>query len=454
MPVYHQLGQQGNNNNNNNEQKANEQRRRRNDTTSLWFVSENVRIDEISAGQMLTVNALARTIVAGTMTPAAIAFLGCTGIVTEVNVNTRIVRLLLYDPDTATKHCHWYPLQTLLRPRRLWSDPCTVLRNKGATWSTLAAALLHTEKALSVRTVRRAGVHLLAHWPRSLPFGLHIFGGANNVVDILKLAAAEFLSTVLRQTNVCVQQERSASKLLESFRLQLVRIVTEEGKQQQALASSSYPALRITTDMYERGRVSHNILKVKKKKNDNKDNKDNAATTVSATPSISLTQLLIEEYILHSVQAVHHPPPVIKKKSKHPYLSHKELRERVHIPGASKLLVTFDPRCHIGSDIYTRLSFYRDENHEDLIVTCNGQGHDKYPSFVVPSNVFWFKFTSGTNNQYWGYKFTVKPMEVFFVCLSVTYMIRLFSVSYKIHGINVCHLCMYDHDYHYYYDYS
>lgn len=98
--------------------------------------------------------------------------------------------------------------------------------------------------------------------------------------------------------------------------------------------------------------------------------------------AVCASQLLAEECILHFIQSVDNPPPVVIKRSKHPYESHSEARECVHIPGASKLLVrcclaccltlvslahvqiTFDPRCEISTDMLTRLCFYRDEEYQ------------------------------------------------------------------------------------------
>ena len=52
-----------------------------------------------------------------------------------------------------------------------------------------------------------------------------------------------------------------------------------------------------------------------------------------------LTQLLVEESIVHIIQAVNHPPLVLVFKSAHPYESHSDKREKIHIPGASALMV-------------------------------------------------------------------------------------------------------------------
>lgn len=45
-------------------------------------------------------------------------------------------------------------------------------------------------------------------------------------------------------------------------------------------------------------------------------------------------------------------------ESSHPYQSDSTIIEKISIPGASNLRVTFDPRCRTGVDT---LTFYRDE---------------------------------------------------------------------------------------------
>ena len=95
------------------------------------------------------------------------------------------------------------------------------------------------------------------------------------------------------------------------------------------------------------------------------------------------------------------------------------MRERVLIPGATKLLVTFDPASSISDDMLTRLSFYRDSGYQDLIAQCAGRYGSssqalRWQSFVVSGDRVYFKFTSGSNSEHWGYKFRVQPLELRF----------------------------------------
>jgi hypothetical protein len=133
-------------------------------------------------------------------------------------------------------------------------------------------------------------------------------------------------------------------------------------------------------------------------------------SALSTSDSKCLSQVLAEELVSHFIQAVRFPKPVLTFKTLHPYESHLDIREKVHIPGATKLLVSFDSRCQIANDMMTQLSFYRDDQYQDMIATCAGRRSNRYDSFIVKGDQFWFKFTSGTNNENWGYKFKVDPV--------------------------------------------
>ena len=127
------------------------------------------------------------------------------------------------------------------------------------------------------------------------------------------------------------------------------------------------------------------------------------------TEASSITQLLAEEAIIHIANGVHYPPPVLTFRSRHPYESHAEMREKIQVPGASKLLISFHAKSSVGSDVLTRLSFYRDNQLQDLIGTFNGK---RFQSFAVPGDRVWFKFQAGTNSSHWGFEFTVTPVDL------------------------------------------
>jgi hypothetical protein len=47
------------------------------------------------------------------------------------------------------------------------------------------------------------------------------------------------------------------------------------------------------------------------------------------------------------------------EESAHPYENNQDYRKAFHINGASRLVVRFDPRCHINTDMLSRVAFYR-----------------------------------------------------------------------------------------------
>jgi len=141
-----------------------------------------------------------------------------------------------------------------------------------------------------------------------------------------------------------------------------------------------------------------------------------ASSSSAAGPALDslVTPLLVEECITHFVQSVNHGPPVKTVSSAHPYPSNSDKRGRVHIGGAAKLLIRFDPRCAIGTDLMTRLSFYRDRHYQDLIATVQGSGAGPdhvFPPLIVDSDRFYYRFTSGANSRLWGFRIRVEPID-------------------------------------------
>ena len=85
-------------------------------------------------------------------------------------------------------------------------------------------------------------------------------------------------------------------------------------------------------------------------------------------------------------------------------------------------MVSFDKATQLANDMLTRLTFYRDGEYQDMIPTMAGRcsrcslklaaviveptilcinrfSGNRFDSFVVPSDRFWFKFTAGPNNE-------------------------------------------------------
>jgi len=368
---------------------------------AVEMIYDNFKIEDLSPGQTVTINPLALSIIGeNSMDPGferehIRQVAGRSGLVAAVEVNCKAVQVLFTDISRGTQHCLWMPLQVLLRPSGQWQDPCPSV--SGEKWGVVARKYTEVEQALSVRKVRNAVVGLVAQkWPSKVPFSLSQLGGQRGVMSILKLTAAELLSTVL-DDKIKSGGSEAVVPLLDAFRAKIIHLAEKEWDTVKRDPAQLPKCTAIPEDLHKAikaGEIPANLRSVDVSK--------------SSTP---LIQTLMEECIMHFAQAVHHPPPVLVFKSAHPYASHHEVREEVHIPGASKLLVTFDSRCHLGNDILTRLSFYRDPDYQDLISQNNGRGAARYPSFVVPGDRLWFRFTSGNNNQLWGYKFKVKPLE-------------------------------------------
>ena len=332
------------------------------------LIQEQVKIDDISCGHALTVSEHATHIVMEDELAAAEAlaiaspfavssdhflplsrFVGRTGIVTAVNVNQRCVQLLLFDSDTSAKHCRWFPVSTLCKPQRLWVDPCQELVSQ--SWKHVAHAYIANEQALSVRKVRTSILKLFGSWPSNIPFTLQQLGGPSAVVDMLKLSASELLSTHLTRRESATSGS-SSHQLLQTFQSKLSLLIDRE-VELFAAEPSSLPAVRIDESMYEKDRLDR-------------------ALSSSSADSQYLLPRLVEETIVHFIQAVNHPTPMLTVKSPHPYPSHSDVRERLYIPGASKLLITFDPACAISEDMLTRLTFYRDSQYQDAVMVCSG----------------------------------------------------------------------------------
>jgi len=369
---------------------------------SVDIVYDNLKIEDVHPGQMVTVNPLALSIIGenflthGPQREHIRAVAGRSGLVANVEVNCKAVQLLFSNLDQGSQHCLWLPLNVLLRASGQWQDPCPQ-QYSGESWGKLGHKFLDCEQALSVRKVRSAVVGLVAQkWPKNIPFGLKQLGGAEAVMCILQLTAAEVLSTVL-DDKINSSALDSSVPLLDAFREKILRIVENEWEAVKSRPESSLP------ELHHHPETLHKTISSGEKFEHKRD--------YLSKSSCPLIQTLLEECIVHFAQAVDHPPPVLVYKSKHPYASHDEVREEVHIPGANKLVVTFDSRCHLGNDILTRLSFYRDPDYQDLISQHNGRGAARYPTLVVPGDRLFFKFTSQNNNGLWGYKFKVKPLE-------------------------------------------
>jgi len=421
--------------------------RSRNQRSSQPTLFDDLRVDDIALGQLLAVAESAPGMpTSPSSMPSSLSYLlrfhGCTGLVSAINVNTRCIQLVLMVPRLGWKQALWFPVTALCKPQKAWVDPCVQLKNRVVSgvlssessglnhelWSELCYSYVTTERALSIRKVRMGLLDIISQGQATdateatssaassssssnrQPLTLSLIGGASSLVDILKLAGSEYLSTVMGKNKMLENKENAA--LFLAFRKRLVELVDEDCK---ALAGKPLPPLRVSPSLYvdseaetkEQPKTKSARLQRAKQRS------QKLLSALSDTQPSSLVQLLIEECIVHFVQAVNHPPPVLLFQSQHPYESHSERRECVHIPGASKLMVSFDPQCDLGNDLLTRLCFYRDEQYQEVLFNYQRM-QGSIPGFVVPGDRFWFKFTSGSNasQHSWGYRFRVRPVEL------------------------------------------
>jgi len=90
-------------------------------------------------------------------------------------------------------------------------------------------------------------------------------------------------------------------------------------------------------------------------------------------------------------------------ESTHPYENNLDKTGEIRIPGAKKLIFTFDPQCKSENN-YDYLQFCKDSNYQQEIKKHTGT---TWPNFEVDGDTVYWKFHSDGSNNDWGYKFTV-----------------------------------------------
>eukprot|EP00761_Pharyngomonas_kirbyi_P003756 gb/GECH01003760.1/.p1 GENE.gb/GECH01003760.1/~~gb/GECH01003760.1/.p1 ORF type:complete len:3504 (+),score=578.80 gb/GECH01003760.1/:1-10512(+) len=98
-----------------------------------------------------------------------------------------------------------------------------------------------------------------------------------------------------------------------------------------------------------------------------------------------------------------------KFESLHTYRNENTLPRKVKFDGANALCITFDERSSLAPGHF--LSFYMDEDCNNLVTSVSGEGKDVFRPIVIPSGTFWFKLSIQDTQQTsrWGYKFSVTP---------------------------------------------
>ncbi|GAB1605002.1 zinc finger ZZ-type and EF-hand domain-containing protein 1 [Argonauta hians] len=111
---------------------------------------------------------------------------------------------------------------------------------------------------------------------------------------------------------------------------------------------------------------------------------------------------------------------VLSRESKHSYDFDTRVKEKIHVPGASYLTVTFDDRCSTEEDI-DELEFSTSPNFQSNFHEVSGESRTNWPSFHVPGDSLYYNFSCESDSPYWGYKFTV--VAGFQDCFSTGYLI-------------------------------
>ncbi|ETO05664.1 ran-binding protein, partial [Reticulomyxa filosa] len=340
-----------------------------------------IQIQKIRAGQYLSVWNDAHRICHEFWPKYWKRLQGKTGIVHSVDVNKNPVEELNIRTDEVIEQIQEGGLQ-----------PTDI--KKDVPVFGVGSYYVEIEHALSIRKVRRSLLWLLQHWPEGMAFDLDMFGGVDTVIRLLDLAAAEALSAGTSKSKLLVKRKNS---LIKDFG-KVFALLQEEQKKQQK--EPDVLAMRFSPDIFHKKWRKADIKPTRKD------------LILIDQPCKTLTQGLVEECILHFVQAVNDPNEMLMFESPHkPYPGDVDERRVVYVPGASRLMVTFDSQCKLANDFKTGLTFYADQDFEDQYVRCRGSGRDRFPTFIVPSNRFWFKFTSSYDNKHWGYRFYVKPIE-------------------------------------------
>jgi hypothetical protein len=93
----------------------------------------------------------------------------------------------------------------------------------------------------------------------------------------------------------------------------------------------------------------------------------------------------------------------ITYESPHPYENNTDKSEEIRIPGAKRMVITFDPLCKSEAN-YDYLQFAKDKDYQAEICKLSGS---TWTNFEFEGDTLYFKFHSDGSNNEWGYKFTV-----------------------------------------------
>lgn len=217
---------------------------------------------------------------------------GRTGVVTGVDIDSLRVQLRFINPETASKLYFWFYFYDLEKPERMFQDPCMDLVSSKLKPKSLASSALGISEwlmrlkhelvvvsdALLILQIRRCVLSLISNWTE---LDLSLLGGPKYVIELLKLASAEHLSSKAKNTAISGSYTDEID-ILNSFKTKLSKLLhTEENK----LSVAELPPLDLPC-YNEKGQKSKNQDKL----------------TSSSGVVSSITKLITEECILHFIQ--------------------------------------------------------------------------------------------------------------------------------------------------------
>ena len=309
-------------------------------------VLEGMKIEDLCPGMQLSVSPIACT---SEKYSSIMHTVGRTGIVTSLDLNNMKVKLRFTNSETASKHSFWFYFYDLEKPENMWQDPCMDILSSGGDSKkkrkktledrlpNIRNALAFVCNALLVLRVRRSVLSLISKWSS---LDITLLGGSSYVIDLLKLAASEHLSSKAKSRgagNVSTGEVGEAAvpsaggvgsvavvervDVLSSFKAKLSALLkAEEGMDSKALPSLELPE-------YAKAKKPASDEPLKDSSSTSQSETTTGLSTVRTSFS-SITKLLTEECILHFVQAVSVPPPVIVEESAHNYEPNQDIRKR------------------------------------------------------------------------------------------------------------------------------
>jgi hypothetical protein len=105
------------------------------------------------------------------------------------------------------------------------------------------------------------------------------------------------------------------------------------------------------------------------------------------------------------------PAKRVIEESAHPYAPGTAIKRYISVPGATSILVVFDPDSHTEAGV-AFLSFWRDAALTQPLAVFHGRGYINFSVTEINASEFWltFEVDGNASGKYWGYKFWAIPL--------------------------------------------